>query len=134
MNGDGIQNLARKLARLQERAKPAVNEMLIAGSDYIIAALKDAVTAYGHNRTGGLEGSIQRKGPPRITSTGGEVTITFVGTNEHGVRYGAIMAYLNYGTAGGRIQADHWVDNTMAEASPVARQIMEDILNRYLNA
>lgn len=134
LNGDAISNLAQKLAQLQQRAKPAINEMLMNGSDFLIEALKRGCESYGHVNTGGLRESIDRKSPPKVTDDGGEVIVTFKGTNEHGVRYGEIMAYLNYGTAGGKIQADHWVDNTVAEAMPIATQIMNDTLNKYLNA
>lgn len=131
INSDRIDNLALKLARLQQRAKPAINEMLMNGSDFLIEALKRGCDSYGHVKTGGLRESIDRKSPPEVTDDGGEVIVTFKGTNEHGVRYGAIMAYLNYGTSS--IPADHWVDNTVAESMPIVTQIMNDTLNKHLN-
>lgn len=131
LNGDGIDGLAAKLARLGDRAKEAVSDMLITGSDIMIDGLKRGCAEYGHVKTGGLQNSIQRKGKPKVSDDGGEVVVTFKGTNEHGTRYGEIMAYLNYGTS--TIPADHWVDNTVEEVLPIATQAMSDVLDRHLN-
>ncbi|MBR4458276.1 MAG: hypothetical protein IKS31_04895 [Clostridia bacterium] len=144
LNGDHIDNLARKLASLGERAGEAVSDMLINGSDYLIDALKRGCAEYGHDSpgnsgraTGGLIKSIQRKSEPKLNNDGGEVVITFKGSKKSGksgkksVRYGEIMAYLNYGTSS--IPADHWVDNTLELAMPIAKEIMNDTLNKHLN-
>ncbi len=130
INGDGIEGLARKLASLGDKARGAINDMLMQGSDYMIDALQQACTSYGHDRTGGLRESIQRKSAPKVTEDGGEVIITFKGANEYGTRYGEIMAYLNYGTS--HIRGDHWVDNTVDLAKPLAEQIMSDVLDKHL--
>lgn len=130
LNGEGIDGLASKLAALGQKAASAVNDMLINGSDVLIDGLKSGCDEYGHNRTGGLRNSINRKAAPKVTEDGGEVVVTFVGADEHGTRYGEIAAYLNHGTS--KISADHWVDNTVERVMPAAKRAMSDTLNAHL--
>lgn len=133
---EAIDGLAAKLARLGAGAQAAVMDMLIEGSDVLIDGLKRGVVEYGHDApgesgraTGGLKESIQRK-EPELTSDGGEVIVTFKGTNDSGERYGAIAAYLNYGTSS--IRGDHWIDNTYELVKPLAENAMAQALNRHL--
>ena len=132
-----IEGLAKKLASLETGAKAAVMDMLIEGSDVMIDGLQRGVAEYGHappgksgRATGGLAESIQRKGSPKATEDGGEVIITFAGTDEHGERYGEIAAVLNYGSSS--IPADHWIDNTVELVKPLAEQAMAQALDRHL--
>lgn len=134
---EAIDGLAAKLARLGANAQAAVKDMLIEGSDVLIDGLQRGVVEYGHDApgesgraTGGLKESIQRKSAPKLTSDGGEVIVTFKGTNDSGERYGAIAAYLNYGTSS--IRGDHWIDNTYEMVKPLAENAMAQALNRHL--
>lgn len=103
----------------------------------MIDGLKRGVAEYGHDApgesgraTGGLKESIGLKGKIKTTDDGGEAIITFNGTDARGQRYGAIAAYLNYGTSS--IPADHWIDNTVELVKPLAQDAMEQALDRHL--
>ena len=132
-----VEGLAKKLARLETGAKAAIKDMLIAGSDVMIDGLKRGAAEYGHGppgksgrATGGMIESIRRKSAPKVTEDGGEVIVTFVGTDEHGERYGEIAAILNYGSS--TIPADHWIDNTVEMVKPLAEQAEAQALDRHL--
>lgn len=144
LDANGIEGLAGKLASLGDRAQAAVADMLKVGSDFMIDGLKRGVTEYGHDApgksgraTGGLKESIGLKGGKiKATNDGGEAIITFNGTDARGQRYGAIAAYLNYGTSNSdgtsKITADHWIDNTVEMIKPLAQDAMKQALDRHL--
>jgi hypothetical protein len=131
-----INGLVNKLSRLGAEAGQTAVEMAEAAGNYAVEALKMATHDYGHHRTGGLEGSIGLKGKPQMTANGASVVVTFKGTNEHGERYGAIAAYLNYGTgnkgADGGIKPSHWVDNTREDIKGAVVEIAEKVLDSKL--
>lgn len=138
----GIENLARKLGSLGDRAPRAVEAMLIKGADLMTDGLRRGCAEYGHDKpgtsgraTGGLKESIGVKsGSLRAERDGGSVIITFNGTDEHGTRYGEIAYYLNYGTGGEHgITADHWIDNTIDLVRPLCTEAMNQVLKQYLN-
>lgn len=136
-NTDSIENLLEILKQLGDGIDEAIRETLIVGSDFMIDGLKRGAEEYGHGEggksgrsTGGMVESIQRKEEPKMNDWGGEVTVTFKGADKHGERYGAIAAYLNYGTTS--ISADHWVDNTMELISPLVTDVMKQNLERKL--
>ncbi len=138
VDANGIDSLAGKLTSLGNQAQAAVADMLKAGSDVMIDGLKRGVASYGHDApgesgraTGALKESIglNSKGI-QATKDGGQAVITFNGENSRGERYGAIAAYLNYGTSS--IPADHWIDYTVDLIKPLAEQAMEQELNRHL--
>lgn len=138
LDANGIEGLAGKLASLGDRAQAAVEDMLEAGSSFMIDGLKRGVTEYGHDApgksgraTGGLKESIGLKGGKiKATNEGGEAIITFKGTDARGQRFGEIAASLNYGTSS--IPADHWIDNTVELIKPLAQDAMAQALDRHL--
>ena len=134
----GIEGLMLSLKELEEIPDDVKDEMLNAGADVVVPALKAKIVAYGILDTGTTERSI-KKGKPKNAKGGGRVIyVNAVGSrtrgkNEKTTTRNAEILFLNeFGTK--KIKARPAVRDSAEESAEAVERAQADIYDKYLKS
>lgn len=140
METDGIEEAIRQLNKANLFTDENVKRMLTAGTEIMLASVKSAFVASGHNnpgqkrRTGETLRHIAKARVVRRDKNGVPyMFVTIHGKDSRGQRYGAKGFVLNYGRrTGGKIPADYYwsaaVHNTWQQVNDKMTDIAAEIL------
>lgn len=129
----GIDEAVEELARMGQLAGPVADDMLRAGSVPMVDAWKDAITRFGHVKTGTMRDSVK---PTKIKTRQGERTIDvypqgYDRTDRKKPTRNAEKAFvLHYGRR--NMDASHFVDKAVADGGPLAQDAMEKRWNEFI--
>ena len=134
----GIEGLMLSLKEIAEIPVDVKDDMLNAGADIVVPALKRKIVAYGILDTGTTERSIQ-KSKPKTTKGGGRVIyVNAVGSRTRGknkkttTRNAEILFLNEYGTK--KIKARPAVRDSAEESAEAVERAQADIYDKYLKS
>lgn len=136
----GITDTIRQLNKADLFTDENLKEMLTAGADIMLEAVKSAFVEAGHNniglerRTGATYRHIVRRASLRRDKHGDPyMVVSVTGKDSRGQRYGAKAFALNYGRrTGGKIPADYYWSRAKQNAWPKVNAAMVEIAARKL--
>ena len=131
---EGMDELIRALDAAGKLDDQTTDEILNAGADVALQAIRQAVRSSRY-RISGYASAVKKS---RVKKRNGEpyISITVDGRNERGERRGTVLFVLNYGRSShdphGAIQPGYFWTMATRQAMEPAQKAMEEIMNKKL--
>lgn len=129
---EGFDDLIKQLDQLQDQSY--VDQIAVravgAASPLVERSVKDSIRARTKSGTGLVNSFVPSE--PKKNQYGVYSVVRPVGADEKGTRYGAIAAYLEYGTSRGQ-EAKPWRQAAVNAAEKQAVEAMEAVIEEAIN-